>query len=362
MRAELVVDVAAIVANWRRLAARASPAETAAVVKADAYGLGVDPVARGLAAAGCRTFFVARLDEGIGLRALLADARIFVLDGVGPGEADTFLEHALVPVLNHPAQLGRWRRRAERLGRPLDAALHLDTGMTRLGFPPTEAESLDLDELAGLRLVLVMSHMACADEPDHPLNVRQLERFRRLRGRFPAVPASLAASSAIFLGKDWHFELVRPGVALYGVNPVPGRPNPMRPVVTLRAPVLQVQEIREPCTVGYGATRELRPGTRVATLAVGYADGILRAASNRGRAVFEGLELPFLGRVSMDLLTVDASGVPEGRIGEGAMVEVISGPDGVDRLAEAAGTIGYEVLTRLGRRCERRHLPAEGGT
>ncbi len=353
MRARLFVDPDAIVANWRQLAGRCPGAETTAVVKADAYGLGVAEVAPALLRAGCRTFFVARLGEGVELRALLREARIFVLDGVGPGEEETFTAHDLLPVLNHAGQIARWREAARRRGRRLDAALHVDTGMTRLGLPPGEVTGSDGPELDGLRIVLLVSHMACADVPDHPLNLRQLASFREVRGRFPGVPASLAASSAIFLGPEWHFDLVRPGVALYGVNPTPGRPNPMRPVVTLRAPILQVHEIREPCTVGYGATRSLSPGMRVATVAAGYADGILRAASDRAVARLAGHDLPYLGRVSMDLLAIDVTALPPHLAREGVEVELIGGPDGIDRLAAAAGTIGYEVLTRLGRRFER---------
>lgn len=359
MRARLLVDLAAIVANWQQLARCGRPAETAAVVKADAYGLGMAQVAPALARAGCRTFFVARLEEGIGLRARLPEARIFVLDGVGPGEAETFRAERLVPVLNHVGQIDRWREEARRAGEPLEAALHVDTGMTRLGLLPEDALALAAADLEGIRLVLLMSHMACADEPEHPLNQQQLQLFRALRARFAEVPASLAASSSIFLGSDFHFDLLRPGVALYGVNPTPHAPNPMRPVVELRAPVLQLYELREPRSVGYGATRRLQPGTRVATVAAGYADGILRAASNQATARFDGYELPLIGRVSMDLICVDVSAVPAGRLSEGSELALISGPDGVDRLAAAAGTIGYELLTRLGSRLERVYLPAE---
>lgn len=353
MRARLWIDLDAIVANWRLLAARAVGAKTAAVVKADAYGLGVGPIARALLQAGCPSFFVARLEEGLELRSLLPEAQIFVLDGIGPGEAQTFATHALIPVLNHRGQIERWREEARRRGRPLPAALHVDTGMTRLGFSPSALSGGEGLELDGLKPVLLMSHLACADEPEHPLNRDQLERFRALLRRFPGVAASLAASSGIFLGQEWHFDLVRPGAALYGINPTPGRPNPMRPVVSLRAPIVQLHEIREPSTIGYGASRALMPGMRVATVAAGYADGILRAASDRAVARLAHYELPYLGRISMDLLSIDVTALPPHLAHEGAEVELIGGPDGIDRLAAAAGTIGYEVLTRLGRRLER---------
>jgi alanine racemase len=361
MRARLLIDLDAIVANWRQLAAHAMGAKTAAVVKADAYGLGVGPIAQALLRAGCRILFVARLDEGIELRSLAPQAQIYVLDGVGPGEAQTLAAHDLIPVLNHRGQIERWREEARRRGRPLPAALHVDTGMTRLGLPPNALLAGRGPELDGLEPVLLMSHLACADEPQHPLNHHQLERFRALLRHFPGIPASLAASSGIFLGPKWHFDVVRPGAALYGVNPTPGRTNPMRPVVTLRAPIVQLHEIREPSTIGYGATRALTPGMRVATVAAGYADGILRAASDRAVARLGHYELPYLGRVSMDLLSIDVTALPPHLIHEGVEVELIGGPDGIDRLAAAAGTIGYEVLTRLGRRAERCYQALEAG-
>ena len=352
-RATLEIDLAALAANWRLLAARAPGAETAAVVKADAYGLGLEPVARALARAGCRTFFVARLEEGVSLRRILPEVRIFVLDGVGRGEEEEFARQRLVPVLNQPAELDHWRRFAQQSSRALPAALHLDTGMTRLGFAPGAWRELGAADLEGLRLQLVMSHLACADEPDHPLNARQLARFRALADRFGDVPLSLAASSGIFLGPEYHFHLCRPGVALYGVNPTPGASNPMRPVVRLTAPVLQVHEIEEDGSVGYGATYSTRPGMRIATVPVGYADGIPRAASNRARARIAGREVRYAGRVSMDLLGLDVSGLPPDRCRPGSEVELIGGPDGVDALAAAADTIGYEILVRLGRRFRR---------
>ena len=355
-RARLEIDLDALAHNWRMLRARVAPAACAAVVKADAYGLGLAPVARTLHAAGCRDFFTARLEEAVALRQLLEDVRIFCLDGVGAGEERELLAHRLVPVLNHPGELAHWQRTARRRGQRLRAALHLDTGMTRLGFTVAEFAAIEpavWDEVAP---VLLMSHLACADEPDHPLNARQRERFdaatRSFAGR---VVRSLAASSGIFLGRAWHFDLVRPGVALYGVNPTPGRPNPMRPVVRLVAPVLRIYTLTEPATVGYGATYEVPAGARIATVAVGYADGLPRAASNRGRARIGDIEVPYAGRVSMDLLGLDVSKLPEGMVRPGVEVELIWGPDGVDRLAAAAETIGYEVLTRLGRRFARHY-------
>ncbi len=357
--AELEIDLRAIAANYALLCERARPAAIAAVVKADAYGLGLGPVATRLSAAGCRRFFVARLEEGVALRRLLHEAEIFLLDGVGKGEEETVFAHRLIPVLNQPGELELWARYARAVGQKLAAALHIDTGMNRLGFSETAVGRLTAERLEPLTLRLVMSHLACADEPEHPLNAIQLERFATATAQLGGVPRSLAASSGIFLGPDYRFDLCRPGVALYGVNPVPGRPNPMRPVVRLTAPVLQLREIEAPGTVGYGATRPVRPGMRIATVPVGYADGLLRSASNRATARIAGIEVPFAGRVSMDLIGLDVTAVPPGAVAPGTPVELLGGPDGVDRFAARAETIGYEVLTRLGHRFRRRYL--DGG-
>jgi alanine racemase len=352
-RPRLSIDLAAIAANWRLLAKRAAPAEVAAVVKADAYGLGIDPVAQALFAAGARSFFVARAAEGVALRALLPAARIFVLDGLQGATPAEFAELALLPVLNHPHDLELWCALARERGQRLPAALHIDSGMLRLGFDAKDlGRHLALAEDA-LEIALVMSHLACADEPAHPMNARQLARFGELTACWRHLPRSLANSSGIFLGEAFRFDLCRPGIALWGGNPTPGRPNPMQPVVTLEAPVIQLREVDAPGAVGYGASYSVQPGARLATVPVGYADGLLRQAGAQGRARVGGIEVPFAGRISMDLITLDVSAVPGERIGLGSTVELIGGPDGIDRYAEAAGTISYEVLTRLGRRFER---------
>jgi alanine racemase len=290
-------------------------------------------------------------------RVLDRDRRVLVLDGLAAGGAEACVEHGLVPVLNHPGDVARWREEVVRRRRRLPAAVQLDTGMCRLGLSAAEARALAAERPGGVDLVLVMSHLACAEVPDNPLNGEQLARFGELAGPFGGVPRSLASSSGIFLGPAYRFQLCRPGVALYGVNPTPGLPNPVRPVVRVEAPVLQVHEVDAPGSVGYGATRATRPGERIATIPVGYADGFPRAAGADYAVRFEGAELPLAGRVSMDLVTVDASAAPG--LGPGSVVEVLGGPDGVDRLADAAGTIGYEVLTRLGRRFERVYLDDE---
>jgi alanine racemase len=354
-KAVLTIDLCAIAENFSRLQRAAPGSEIAAVVKADAYGLGAGKVTQALLQAGCKTFFVAHGDEGLSLRETLPDVDIYVLHGL-PGEARAAIEAGLIPVLNHPGELQRHVAQARRRGRRLPAALHVDSGMWRLGFADAELRALDATTLDALDLRLVMSHLACAEEPANPMNELQRARFERQRALLPPAPASLASSSAIFLGEAYHHQLCRAGVALYGVNPTPGRANPMAPVVTLEAPVLQVFEVDADGTVGYGATYPVGPGARLATVPVGYADGYPRAAGDRAMARIGGTSVPLAGRVSMDLLTLDVSALPPGAVRHGTMVELIGGPDGLDELAAAAGTIGYEVLTRLGTRFTRRYI------
>ena len=350
----LEIDLGAIVANWRLLAAIVAPAQCAAVVKADGYGLGAAPVAKALSAAGCRRFFVATLDEGIALRGALGDEpEIAVLNGPAPGTAVEFPAHNLTPVLNEPGQIEAWRNFAEPRG-SLPAVLHIDTGMSRLGLSAREfAAFADLSRWKSIRWRLLMSHLACADTPEHDLNETQRHRFEAARQRLPRVPASLAASSAIFLGPRYHCDLVRPGAALYGVNPQPGAPNPLRPVVRLQGKILQIREIDRGESVGYGAAHLMEAPGRVATVAVGYADGWLRSLSHRGCGHVGGTRVPLLGRVSMDLLTFDVSAIDSTLARPGAMIELLGESYGVDEAAADAGTIGYEILTALGSRYHR---------
>lgn len=353
----LDIDLDAVTANWRFLAERVAPAaRCAAVVKADAYGLGMAKVALALARAGCKTFFVASLDEGLALRELLPRAQIALLNGLVVGAPADFVKAALVPVLNDLGQLRDWRAYAARRG-GAPAMLHVDTGMSRLGLPPKELRQV-ADEpqlLTGFSLALVVSHLACASEPAHPMNRAQLEAFRAARRLLPRAPASLAASSGIFLGGDFHFDVVRAGAALYGINPAPGRPNPMKPVLRLRAKILQVRDVDSGETVGYGATHRIdRPG-RIATIAIGYADGWLRSSAHRGFARIAGKPAPVVGQISMDLVTLDVTGLDPGSVHPGAYVDLLDERYGVDDAAFAAQTIAYEVLTSLGSRFLRRY-------
>lgn len=362
----LDIDLAAIVHNWRLLKQQANGrADCAAVVKADAYGLGAAPVATALHAAGCRRFFVAHLDEGLTLRPLLpADATLFVMHGLLPGSELEAVTHGLVPVLNSLAQVQAWTRLARGLGRRLPAALQMDTGMARLGVPPEEFDRLAADPqlLAGVDLQLVMSHLVSAEQAEAPINALQLQRFAAARARLPAAPASLANSSGVWLGAVYHHDLLRPGAALYGVAPMAGRPNPMRPVVRLRSKVLQLRHIAAGTGVGYGHAWTAQRPTLIATLATGYADGWLRSLSNRGAVRFNGQVLPLVGKVSMDTITVDATDLPAGALQEGSLLDLLDEQLTVDDVAAAAGTIGYEVLTSLGSRYARQYLRDEACT
>lgn len=357
--AVLTVDLGAVVSNWRSLRAAAGSAECAAVVKADAYGLGAAEVSSALEAAGCRTFFVAHLEEGAALRRVLAaESRIFVLNGTPRRTEADFVARNLIPVVNTRGELSRWRDHARAAAKRLPVALQVDSGMSRLGLSGADAEAIAAEPSAfdGLAVQLVLSHLACADEPEHSASETQKAAFDRLCSMLPAAPASLANSPGIFLGPGFHLDLVRPGAALYGINPTPhAANNPMRDVVGLSARVVQLREVEAETGVGYGHSAcTLRP-SRLATVSLGYADGWPRNAAMA--AFFRGRRLPFIGRVSMDSIVLDATDCPEPP-GEGDFVELIGPGQSVDDVAAAAGTIGYEILTRLGHRFHRRYLAA----
>lgn len=354
----LSIDLEAIAANWRMLAARCAPAETTAVVKADAYGLGMAAVARRLADAGCRQFFVATLEEGIELRRVSRAAQIAVLSVPVAQHAKDLVEHRLRPVLNHPGDLEAWRR----FGQAGPAWLHVDTGMNRLGYTPYEWELLieSRPNWKANGVIGVMSHYACADEPDHLLNARQRDAANEI-ARAARLPLSLGNSSGIFLGRDYRGHVTRPGMALYGLNPTPGQANPMQPVVKLETQVLQVRTVRSQGTAGYGASAEVQPGQVLATIGLGYADGYLRSLSNNGRVYFHGQAAPLVGRVSMDSIMVDVTDLAR-RPNAGDWVEVIGPNQSADAIADAAGTIGYEILTNLGHRYVRTYKRSESDT
>ncbi len=349
---ELVVDLDALARNYRRVVDAARPAECAAVVKADAYGLGVGPVAKRLHTEGCRQFFVATAAEGVELRQLLADATIHVLDGVQSDTIGMLVQSGLCPVLNSLEQIEQWRP----LARP--ALLHMDTGMSRLGMNFNEVEVLrrDPSRLRGLRIEYLMTHLACADQPAHPLNREQLHRFAALRELLPGVPVSIGNSAGVFNGGDSRGDLVRSGIALYGGNPFVDQgdlPVALDAVVNLRGRILQLREVGVPVTVGYGATHEVTPPALLAIVGVGYADGYRRSLGNQAHASVAGVRVPVVGRVSMDYLCVDVSALPAGSVHCGDHVNLIGNGVSLDELAQTAGTISYEILTGLGGRLQR---------
>lgn len=351
--AVLEIDLAAIVANWRALCARHPGGAVAGVVKADAYGLGAPHVAPALHDAGCRHFFVALLQEALPLRPLLPGALVGVLNGLLPGSEDAFVAHDIVPALGSLAEVNRWAAAARRAGRRLPGILHVNTGMARLGLDRHELAILQRDHarLDGIDLRYIMTHLVSAELAADPLNAQQRARFHAACADLPPAPRSLANSSGIFLGDGWASDLARPGAALYGINPTPGAANPMRQPVRLAARVLQVRDVAPGESVGYNATwRAARP-SRIATAALGYADGWHRSLSGRGTAYFDGRPVPLVGRVSMDLTTFDVTDHPT--VAPGTWLEVIGPACTPDDVAAAAGTNGYEVLTSLGRRFHR---------
>jgi alanine racemase len=355
----LTVDLEAIAANWRKLEKTSVPAVCAGVIKADAYGCGVDPVARALGAAGCKSFFVATLDEARAARAAVPQAAIYVLDGFFQNCGDAFARIDARPVIGDLNELAEWDVFCRRSGWAGGAAIHIDTGMNRLGLTIAEAQGIIPRINAGDHgITLVMSHLACAELLNHPLNAKQLAAFREIASLFSGVPASLSNSSGVFLGAPFQFDMVRPGAALYGINPTPEADNPMLPVIDLKARIVQIRNVEKGESVGYGGTWSARRPTRLAIVAAGYADGYFRAGgSNDGtrgaEVVVAGKRCPIAGRVSMDLIAVDVSDLPPNAARRGHMATLIGEGITVDELAHHFGTIGYEVLTSLGPRYAR---------
>jgi alanine racemase len=354
----LTVDLDAIVANWRKLEGRGVPAECAGVVKANAYGCGVEQVTRALNRAGCKTFFVASLEEARRARTAAPQATIYVLNGFFAGTGPTFAELNCRPVIGDLGELAEWDAFCKVNGYSGGAAIHIDTGMNRLGISLAEAQALSARAAQPDHgITLVMSHLACAEDLHHPLNGRQAAAFREVARLFTGIPASLSNSSGVFLGPQYQFDLLRPGAALYGVNPTPESDNPMQQVVDVKARIAQVRNVEKGETVGYGATWTARRPTRLAIVTAGYADGYFRAAGGvdgvrAADALIAGKRCPIAGRISMDLMAIDVTDLPSPPR-RGQMVTLVGDAVTVDELAHHFGTIGYEVLTSLGNRYQR---------
>ncbi|WP_420962070.1 alanine racemase [Brucella sp. IR073] len=358
----LTIDLNAIVDNWRVLDARSRPGRAAAVVKADAYGCGIAEVVPALVRAGCDTFFVALPEEGLRVRHSAPRARIFVLNGLFDDAAPAFTDADLIPVLGSGHEITIWAR----YGRRKPCAIHVDTGMNRLGLTPDEAIAF-AGQAKSVRPVLLMSHLACGDSPSHELNRRQLEVFKAVRAAFGSIETSLANSAGVFMGGDFLFDLTRPGIALYGGEAVNEVANPMKPVATAEARIVQIRRARQGEPVGYGASAILARDTRIAIVSTGYADGYLRSASGSGVPLRSsgsegaygfaaGRRVPVIGRVTMDLTSFDVTDVPEDEIRIGDYIELFGANVPLDDVARAAGTIGYELLTGLGRRYHRQYV------
>jgi alanine racemase len=366
----LHIDLDALASNWRTLRDRAGGAETAAVVKANAYGIGIEQAVPALGKAGCRTFFVAHLSEAIRARAVAPDATIYVLNGLFAGTGPTYAAYGLRPVLGSFEEIGEWAGFCRAEGQKRPAAIHVDTGMNRLGLTVPQGLTLkDSAELRDFETALLMSHFVSAEESDNPLNQQQIEAFEAVRSSLPGIPASLPNSSGIFLGGKPRYDLVRPGYALYGGNPTPDRNNPMQPVVGLEARIVQLRWVEADHTVGYNGRWLAMEKRRIATLSVGYADGYPRSASARGKsgeALLAGMTLvaghpcPFAGNVSMDLITIDVTAVPENLVQRGDTVILIGDDLTIDEVGRLAGTIGYEILTNFGTRYARAYRGVQG--
>ncbi|MBB5539118.1 alanine racemase [Rhizobium giardinii] len=354
----LTIDLTKLAKNYERLAEEVAPARAAAVVKADAYGLGAVRVAERLYAHGCRHFFVAHFVEALALRPhLTADATVFVLNGLQPGNEFACAHDGIVPVINALEQWHQWAGMAQTLGRKLPTVLQFDTGMSRLGVPPEDRAALAylVKEEGGIDVLFLMSHLASADDTDSTQNDDQRTAMNSIAAEFPQFPVCFANSGGIFLGADYHGVLARPGIALYGGAPTAGRQNPMEPVVSLDIAVVQTRTVASGTRVGYSGAHVTTGITRLATIAAGYADGLPRSLSGRGAVYCDGIRLPIVGRVSMDSITVDASALPEGRLTLGGRVEMLGPHQTLEDVARDAGTISYEILTGLGHRYERHY-------
>lgn len=362
----LTIDLDALVTNWQTMRRHSGNVEASAVIKADAYGLGIKPVAQALYKAGCKTFFVAMAEEGVTIRKIAPQARIFVLNGIVAETLQLAAEHDLAPVLNAGYGIELWANNPHQ-GKPENAcAIHIDTGMNRTGLSIAEATALadDKSMIEKLNVKLVMSHLACADEPAHPMNMKQLNAFRGIAKRFGDTPKSLANSAGILMGGDYHFDLTRPGIALYGAEAVNNVPNPMKPVVTAEARILQIRQVKKGETIGYGATCTLEHDTKIAVVSAGYSDGFHRSGSGSGvplrkssRSAATGAigkyRFPVIGRVSMDLTAFDVTGVPDNVLENSEWIELFGKKIPVDEAARNCGTIGYEMLTSIGHRYQR---------
>ena len=357
---KLTIDLNIIKSNYETLKRLCLKTDVGASVKADSYGLGVHKVAPILYECGCKYFFVANCDEGVYLRSILGNhVSIFVFHGVFQSEINAFTEYNLIPVLNHLAQIEIWQNHANIIQKKLPCLIHIDTGMNRLGMQEDEVKILDLEKhTRNLDILYVISHLSSAEDKLSKHNKVQFEKFTELSNKFSKVKKSLANSSGIFLGKHYHFDLTRPGAAIYGLNSAPYmKDTGIKPVVSLSAPIIQISMLKHGKSVGYNATytNMQNKNCKIATIPVGYADGYLRALSNKGVVKIDGYSAPIIGRISMDLTVIDISHIPDNLVYLGKKVELLGQHITADDIAKLCSTNGYEILTSLGSRYERRY-------
>ncbi|MGB0785329.1 MAG: alanine racemase [Alphaproteobacteria bacterium] len=354
------ISLAAVQENFLNLTeiASANGAYTSAVLKADAYGLGMQQVAPVLWKVGARVFFVAHLSEALELRQILPDAAIYVLSGLNRYELSVYSHYRLIPVLNQLSEIELWLGHAASKADKIPAAVHIDTGMARLGLDEQDIRKLKekAELLSAFSPLLYLTHLASAEMKACETNLIQFGNFKEAISGLPLGQQSIANSSGCFLPSDYALDLVRPGAAIYGINPTPERSNPMTPVVSLRAPILQTRTIAKGDVVGYGSTWTAKNKTRIATISIGYADGLLRSLSNTGRIFIDGVPCPIVGRVSMDLITVEVTHLRPEQSMTGVQAEIIGPNQTLDDIGESGGTIGYEILTSLGNRFARTYV------
>ncbi|MBL0319832.1 MAG: alanine racemase [Alphaproteobacteria bacterium] len=356
---QLSINLTNLIDNYNLIRNVIQGIDCVPVVKADAYGLGADKIVLALAKAGCKQFFVATADEGIALRHLLPDIAIHVFHGPNNHNKEAFRVYNMIPVINSLEQFHTWNNYGMDIANVLPAFLHIDTGMNRLGmtFEELKTNLSKIRQAEGIKWLYLMSHLACADNPNHTLNKHQLEQFQQARRLFPFIKGSLANSSGIFLGKNYLFHSVRPGAALYGINPTPYAQNPMKPVVSLKGKIIQHRYVNEPGTVSYSGTHQVEPGARIAIVPIGYADGYLRSLSNRPSIVsIGGHRAPIIGVVTMDSIMIDVSHIPHELCQPGKEVQLMGGDIPLEETAQAAGTIAYEMITCLGNRFKREYV------
>lgn len=343
---QLTINLSALAANYRAIKSRTA-ADVGAAIKANGYGIGATQAFETLSDAGCRHFFVATPDEAEALarHAKMGHKNIYVLGGLYKGTEDFYAEHSIRPVLNSLDDIARWNITCNKHNQALPCAIHIDTGMNRLGLSPQDVP----ENFGDLNIDFIMSHFSCADEKDHEMNVRQAQAFSQIAQKFPHLKKSLCNSSGAFRNKDWHHDLLRPGYALYGGNPTPEVTNPMKPVVDLRSRILQTRTIKKGMSAGYAAAHVFEAPTTIATVAIGYADGLPRSGSGRVKFYYKGQACPVLGRISMDVTIIDVGHLKD-KPQEGEWVEILGENQNVDALAADCGTIGYEILTSLGAR------------